>query len=109
MTYFLHGAGEIRHMLLMGWGGETIRALKFPVNLHHELRRSTTEFHSLGVLHGDLNDGNLLWNSELKRILIIDFHDMALDPALKKRQLRAKRKLVGPQYQEQKRLRMALV
>ncbi|KAL2857611.1 hypothetical protein BJX68DRAFT_253086 [Aspergillus pseudodeflectus] len=96
MTYFLHGEGDIRHMLLMGWGGETIRGLKFPI-------------HSIGVLHGDLNNGNQLCNSELKRILIIDFHDVALDPALKKRQLRAKRKLVGPQDQERKRLRMALV
>jgi hypothetical protein len=23
-TYFLHGAGRIRHMLLMGWGGESV-------------------------------------------------------------------------------------
>ncbi len=30
MTYFLHGAGEIRHMLLMAWGGEKISTLELP-------------------------------------------------------------------------------
>ncbi|KAJ5150384.1 hypothetical protein N7492_010735 [Penicillium capsulatum] len=110
MTYFLHGADEIRHMLLMAWGGEIISGSKLPANLDRELRRSREEIHSLGVVHGDLNEGNLLWNSELKRIIIIDFHDVALKPCLKKRQSGAtERKLSEPQPQERKRLRMALV
>jgi hypothetical protein len=111
MTYFLHGAGEIRHMLLMAWGGEKISGLELPVNLDcdRELRRSRKEIHSLGVVHGDLSDGNILWNSELKRILIIDFHDVALSPGLKRRQSRGiKRKLLEPQRQERKRLRISL-
>ncbi|KAJ5577910.1 uncharacterized protein N7459_006874 [Penicillium hispanicum] len=108
-VYFLHGAGEIRHMLLMAWGGEKIKGLELPVDVDRELRRSRKEIHSLGVVHGDLNDGNLLWNSELKRILIIDFDDVALDPGLKKRQSRAaKRKLCEAQSQGRKRLRPAL-
>ena len=109
-TYFLHGAGEIRHMLLMAWGGEKISGLELPVKLDHELRRSRKEIHSFGVVHGDLNDENLLWNSELKRILVIDFHDVVLSPGLKKRQSSAtKRKCSEPQRQERKRPRMALV
>jgi hypothetical protein len=109
MTYFLHGAGEIRHMLLMSWGGEKISRLELPVDLDYELRRSREEIHSLGVVHGDLNDGNLLWNSELKRILIIDFHDVALNPGLKKKSRASKRKLFEPQHRERKRLKMASV
>jgi len=109
MPYFLHGASEIRHMLLMSWGGEKIGKSEFPADLDHELRRSKNEIRSLGVVHGDLHDGNMLWNSELKRILIIDFDDVRLDPGLKKRQSRAtKRKLFEPQRQERKRIRMAL-
>lgn len=30
MTYFLHGAGEIRHMLLMAWASEKISGLEVP-------------------------------------------------------------------------------
>lgn len=108
MTYFLHGAGEIRHMLLMAWGGETIGGSELPANLDLEFRRSRKEIRSLGVVHSDLNVGNLLWNSELKRILIIDFHDVVLNPGLKKRQSRAtKRTLFEPQRQERKRPRLA--
>ncbi|CAG8194316.1 unnamed protein product, partial [Penicillium nalgiovense] len=109
MTYFLHGAGEIRHMLLMAWGGEKISRLELPVDLDYEFRRSREEIHSLGVVHGDLNDGNLLWNSELKRILIIDFHDVTLNPGLKKKSRASKRKSFEPQYRERKRLQMASV
>ena len=72
-------------MLLMAWGSETINRLDFPLKLDHELRRSRKEVSLLGVVHNDINDGNLLWNSELNQILIIDFHDVALNPSLKRR------------------------
>ncbi|GCB27605.1 hypothetical protein AAWM_10490 [Aspergillus awamori] len=70
-SYFLHGAGEIRHMLIMAWGGEPIRHdEKFAL----EIARSKKEIYSLGVLHHDLRRDNILWNAELGRALIIDFH-----------------------------------
>ena len=47
MTYFLHGAGEIRHMLLMAWAGEKISGSELPVNFNRERRRSRKEIHSL--------------------------------------------------------------
>lgn len=110
MTYFLHGAGEIRHMLLMAWGGEKASRSELPTNLDLELRRSNKEIQSLGVMHGDLHDGNLLWNSELKRILIIDFDDVALDLGLRRRRSAGKkRRLCEPHHEEGKRIRMAPV
>ncbi|KAL3497104.1 hypothetical protein BJX62DRAFT_3184 [Aspergillus germanicus] len=72
-VYFLHGAGDIRHMLLMGWGGEDLSHLKPEKSLRPAIDRSLKEINSLGVLHQDLRQENILWNAELNRALIIDF------------------------------------
>ena len=61
-TYFLHGAGKIQHMLLMGWGGEPISSIENMPScsgfneeeLDYEISRSVKKICSLGVLHGDL-------------------------------------------------------
>ncbi|KAL2372011.1 hypothetical protein RJ035_005769 [Blastomyces gilchristii] len=83
LVYFLHGAGEIRHMLLMGWGGESLeRAEKSPTLTHeirHEIHQSTRQIRKLGVMHNDLRRGNLLWNPELRWVLVIDFHKSNAD------------------------------
>lgn len=78
-TYFLHGAGEIRHMLLMGWGGENTTKITIDKTVRREISRSRKEIRSLGVVHQDLRWENILWNAELRRALIIDFHRSALD------------------------------
>ena len=78
MIYFLHGAGEIRHMLLMAWGGERIR----PGERLAEISRSTKLIRKLGVVHGDLRLQNMLWNEEVKKVLIIDFHQSQIKPQL---------------------------
>jgi tRNA A-37 threonylcarbamoyl transferase component Bud32 len=70
MTYFLHGAGEIRHMLLMAWGGREMGTGERST----EISRSTALIRKLGVLHGDLRLQNMLWNDELGQVMIIDFH-----------------------------------
>lgn len=48
------------------------------VEHHGELQRgvlkSIEEIHSFRVLHLDLRADNILWNAELGRALIIDFH-----------------------------------
>ncbi|KAI9373859.1 hypothetical protein BJX61DRAFT_532819 [Aspergillus egyptiacus] len=58
--YFLHGAGEIRHMLLMAWGGESITKLEQQPALHREISKSTNETRVLGVRHQDLRPDNIL-------------------------------------------------
>lgn len=77
--YFLHGAGEIQHMLFMAWGGESTSKLKQQPVLLREILRSKNEIRALGVVHQDLRPDNILWNPELKRALIIDFHRSSLD------------------------------
>lgn len=78
--YFLLGAGKIRHMLLMGWGGETIDEAEVDSQI---IRRSVSEsaidIKFLGVQHQDLESSNILWNSELSRTMIIDFHMCTFD------------------------------
>ncbi|KAL4931879.1 uncharacterized protein BDV17DRAFT_279971 [Aspergillus undulatus] len=76
--YFLHGAGEIRHMLVMGWGGENTASMELTPWLHREIRRSNKEIKALGIIHEDLRRDNVLWNKELGRALIIDFHRYTL-------------------------------
>jgi hypothetical protein len=105
--YFLHAACELRHMLLMGWGGEDLSHAKPEKSLDHAISRSLKEILSLGVLHQDLRPENILRNAELNRALIIDFHRCALDPRPRyKRPESAKRLRCGPQERECKRVRV---
>ncbi|OJD23050.1 hypothetical protein ACJ73_05597 [Blastomyces percursus] len=76
---FLHEAGDIRHMLLMSWAGESIENVKDKEVLSHEISRSKKEIRMLGVVHKDLRSANMLWNDELLRVLIIDFHRSGID------------------------------
>lgn len=64
-------------MLLMAWGGESIGTMEGSLN--HEIRRSRREIRMSGVVHRDLRLENMLWNGELGRVLIIDFHRSRLD------------------------------
>ncbi|KAK9478409.1 hypothetical protein V1514DRAFT_331219 [Lipomyces japonicus] len=45
---------------------------RFPT-LDEEISRSKEEINALGGVDFDLNDDNVLWNTELSRALIIDF------------------------------------
>ncbi|KAL4981511.1 hypothetical protein BDW68DRAFT_172275 [Aspergillus falconensis] len=77
-TYFLHGAGPIRHILVMGWGGESTAVMELAPWLLLEIHRSKKEIEDLGIIHEDLRPDNILWNKELGQALIIDFHRSAL-------------------------------
>ncbi|KAI2825401.1 hypothetical protein CBS147321_1049 [Aspergillus niger] len=102
-SYYLHGAGEIRHMLIMAWGGEPIG---HDQTFALEIARSKKEIYSLGVLHHDLRRDNILWNAELGRALIIDFHcsELKHQPMRKRADLHRKRPC-GVEARELKRLR----
>ena len=73
-VYFLHGVGVICHMLLMGWGGNSVGCIKHDENIQHVISHSEKEIFSLGVFHQDLQPENILWIKDLKQALIIDFH-----------------------------------
>ncbi|KAG2000794.1 hypothetical protein GB937_010827 [Aspergillus fischeri] len=106
--YFLHGAGEIRHMLLMGWGGESLGHVTLGKTVQRAISRSVKEIRSLGIFHQDLRPENILWNAELKRALIIDFHRCTLDRRpMHKRPGPLKRLRCGPEERASERLRAA--
>ncbi|KAL4958636.1 uncharacterized protein BDV14DRAFT_186328, partial [Aspergillus stella-maris] len=50
--------------------------------LRQEIHILNKEIKALGILHGDLRSDNILWNKELKRALIIDFHGSTLGSQL---------------------------
>ncbi|KAK9364330.1 hypothetical protein V1509DRAFT_636732, partial [Lipomyces kononenkoae] len=79
---YFHDEGLIQHMLLMAWGGRDTTELEHSQALLHEIERSRKEIRALGVVHGDFRYENILWNEELGRALIIDFHRATLAPRL---------------------------
>ena len=105
--YFLYGAGEIRHMLVMGWGGESTASMELTPQLDQEIHKSNKEIKALGIIHEDLRPDNVLWNEELGRALIIDFHRSTLKcrPTLQRART-AKRKLRRTESGDVKRLRV---
>ena len=58
--YFLHGAGEIRHMLVMGWRGERTAMMDLEPWLCQEIHRSNKKIKTLGIIHDDLRRENIL-------------------------------------------------
>ncbi|KAL4888044.1 hypothetical protein BDV59DRAFT_211562 [Aspergillus ambiguus] len=106
-TYFLHGAGRIRHMLLMGWGGESVGHTTLDKAIQRAIHRSVNEIRRFGVVHQDLRPDNILWNAELQRALIIDFHLCTLDrPPLDRRPGALKRLRCGREERHPKRVRV---
>lgn len=106
--YYLHGAGQIRHMLIMGWGGECTAMMELTPHLRREIHRSNKEIKALGIIHEDLRCDNVLWNEELGRALIIDFHRSTLKcrPSLQ-RPRSAKRRLCYAETDDVKRARVS--
>ncbi|KAL4986045.1 hypothetical protein BDW68DRAFT_133427 [Aspergillus falconensis] len=106
-TYFLHGAGRIRHMLLMGWGGESVGHTTPDKTIQCAISRSMKEIRRFGVVHRDLRPENILWNAELQRALIIDFHLCTLDhQPLDRRPGTLKRLRYGSDERHSKRVRV---
>ncbi|PYH99454.1 hypothetical protein BO71DRAFT_415543 [Aspergillus ellipticus CBS 707.79] len=105
--YFLHGAGKIRHILLMGWGGISMSHITRDKAIQHAISQSVKEIRSLGICYQDLRPENILWNAELKRALIIDFHQSTLERRPKHKQpVLLKRLQCGSEERESKRLRV---
>ncbi|KAJ6166466.1 hypothetical protein N7470_001913 [Penicillium chermesinum] len=105
--YFLHGA-EIRHMLVMAWGGVNTASIEPTPKLLQSIQQSNTEIRALGIIHDDLRRYHVLWNEELGRAMIIDFHRSTLQrrPTLH-RPRASKRRLPQPEIVDSKRLRLS--
>ncbi|KAH8431444.1 uncharacterized protein LDX57_009106 [Aspergillus melleus] len=106
--YFLHGAGEIQHMLLMAWAGKPISKTEATSpDISRSISRSISKIRSLGVSHQDLRVDNFLWNDELRRVLVIDFHRSALSRPLIKSRSGLRGEISRGDPRERKRLRIA--
>ena len=92
--YFLHGAGQIRHMLVMGWGGKSITSKELEPWIEEGIKKSNAEIRAIGVQHDDLRIENVLWNEERSRVFIIDFHGCILRHPILKETRRGKRRKV---------------
>lgn len=71
--------------------------------LRREIKRSKKEIRELRVIHEELRRANIIWNPELHRSLIIDFHRFRLDPRpISKRSGSMKRKLDRAELSDEK-------
>ncbi|KAH7377118.1 hypothetical protein B0T11DRAFT_273543 [Plectosphaerella cucumerina] len=87
--YVLPGGARVVHMMLMSWGGELAADAARPGagDLAAEVRRSSQAVWAEGVDHGDEHGGNQLWNDERRCVMLVDFDQAILLPALKHKQL----------------------
>ncbi|KAI1954180.1 hypothetical protein LOZ12_004231 [Ophidiomyces ophidiicola] len=66
--------GIYTHMILLSWAGAPItRRLTAEPQMHMMIRRSLQAIHNQGVLHGDAEPRNILWNDQCHRPMIVDF------------------------------------
>ena len=71
-VYFLDPFRVIIHMSLMAWAGEDLEGERYST-LSAEIQRTQTEVQEAGIEHLDVRCENLLWNEEMKRVMLIDF------------------------------------
>lgn len=71
-VYFLDHFTTIIHMSLIAWGGEPIEDESYS-EFEAQIQRTKAEVYEAGVEHLDARCANLLWNEEMKRIMLIDF------------------------------------
>ena len=71
-VYYLDSGRVIIHMSLMAWGGDTIWDANYS-SLKPQIERTKAEVLEAGVEHLDLRTANMLWNEEMKRVMLIDF------------------------------------
>ena len=74
--YFLDVGVRIVHMLLMSWAGEQARKdlmLAMGRDLAAETTGVVTKMLDCGVEHRDVRPPNVLWNTEGRKVMLVDF------------------------------------
>jgi hypothetical protein len=75
-TYFLDFGVRIVHMLLMSWVGEQAQkdlVSRIGWDVDVEAARAATKLRDYGVEHRDVRPPNVLWNSENRSVMLVDF------------------------------------
>ncbi|KAL8959341.1 MAG: hypothetical protein Q9193_003781 [Seirophora villosa] len=76
------GGVRVIHMLLLAYGGmriDQVDEIDKSRDLGAELITFQKVLASYGVRHGDLVDRNILWNTEMQRLMFIDFERSTID------------------------------
>lgn len=95
-------------MLLLARAGKPISKTEATSpDISRSVLKSISKIRSLGVSHQDLRVDNFLWNDELRRVLIIDFHRLVLGRRLIKSRIGLRGKISRGDPRERKRLRIA--
>lgn len=101
-VYFLHGGARIKHFLLLSWGGKQANLVKAESEVKDSIRKSLRDIRRLGIQHNDItqplgcfNWPNILWNSEVGRVQLIDFHRAKLIRSQEKSPLKRKQIYMG--------------
>jgi hypothetical protein len=80
--YYYDFQVRVIHMMFLSWGGERMSEGSFAEEVRQErsqeLVRSVRAIHSMAVVHGDIREPNVLWNSETGRVMVIDFERAVL-------------------------------
>ena len=74
--YFLDFGVRIVHILLMSWAGEQARndlMLAMGRDLVAETSEAVTKLLDYGVEHQDVRPPNVLWNTEERKVMLVDF------------------------------------
>ncbi|KAH6667181.1 hypothetical protein B0J14DRAFT_629544 [Halenospora varia] len=74
--YFLDFGVRIVHMLLMSWGGVQARSDLMSAmgrDLAVETSGAVTKMRGCGVEHRDVRPPNVLWNPEIRNVMLVDF------------------------------------
>ncbi|EFW22030.1 hypothetical protein D8B26_002124 [Coccidioides posadasii str. Silveira] len=71
---YYYDGGRYTHMLLLSWaGGSLTKNLKVDSSISSMIQHSLQVIHSHGVLHGDAEPRNILWNNVCRHPMIVDF------------------------------------
>ena len=72
---YYYDGGIYTHMLMLSWAGRSITNSQSNGNLpvSDMVKSSLQAIHRRGVLHGDAEPRNILWNDIIKRPMIVDF------------------------------------
>ena len=86
-SYYYDFRVRIIHMMFLSWGGDRLDDGNMSADIQQrrsrELVRSVRDVHKLGVLHGDVREPNALWNSEARRVMLVDFERAVLVDTLR--------------------------
>ncbi|KMP10215.1 hypothetical protein CIRG_09896 [Coccidioides immitis RMSCC 2394] len=71
---YYYDEGRYTHMLLLSWAGVPLtESSNIDQQAYMMIQRSLQAIHSQGVLHGDAEPRNILWNNISHRPMIVDF------------------------------------